>query len=710
MMKKIVLLAFALVLLSTAMIGRLTKPVEASGTIYIRADGSVDGTTDISTVDNVTYTFTGDINDQIVVQRNNTVIDGAGYAVQGTGAFESKGIDLQQVSNVTIKNATIKGFYYGIHFNSTSYNILLGNNITANEWYGVFFMFSSNNSIVGNNITDNSQGIRLYRSSNNLLLGNTIKNNDDGITLWISCSNNTVCQNNIANNTHCNVWIQESSENVIAGNNIVDSEWGIGLDYSPNNEVYHNYFAANDRQVVFINARINIWDNGYPSGGNYWSNYTGLDLCSGPYQNVAGSDGIGDTSHVIDGNNTDRYPLMQPYNGPVRNLNTGESYVSLIGENKYNTIVDGNNTGTVMNVTAGNVNINGFTIRNSGEWPNSGIRLDSVNTCYMSNLNVANHSLCGIRLYSSNKNTLTSSTITNSQYGIQLTYSEDNIVTHNTVTNNSLCGILLEDSNNNTLTDNIVTNNLDGIRLGYSSNNNTVTNNNVTNQREHGVRLYELSNNNDLKNNTITNNGMNGIWLYSSNNNTVTGNTITNNHGGIRLDHSSNNNTLTDNTITNNHGYGILLDDSDNNWLTSNTIANHILCGILLDYSSIKNIVTSNTIANNTQYGILLDHQSDKNKIYHNNFIDNTNHAHTDGSINTWDNGTKGNYWSDYEERYLNATEIDGIWDTPYVIDENNQDNYPIVPEFPTWTTMLFILIVLMVAVIIYKRRLLKHQ
>jgi hypothetical protein len=57
---------------------------------------------------------------------------------------------------------------------------------------------------------------------------------------------------------------------------------------------------------------------------------------------------------------------------------------------------------------------------------------------------------------------------------------------------------------------------------------------------------------------------------------------------------------------------------------------------------------------------------------------------------NVWDDSKEGNYWSDYVTRYPNATEIDGsgIWDTTYVISENNQDSYPLmspvaIPEFP---------------------------
>ena len=55
------------------------------------------------------------------------------------------------------------------------------------------------------------------------------------------------------------------------------------------------------------------WDDGYPSGGNYWSDYNGTDFYSGTNQNVTGSDGIGDTSYIIDVNNVDRYPLMSPW-------------------------------------------------------------------------------------------------------------------------------------------------------------------------------------------------------------------------------------------------------------------------------------------------------------------------------------------------------------------------------------------------------------
>ena len=82
---------------------------------------------------------------------------------------------------------------------------------------------------------------------------------------------------------------------------------------SLNNSIYHNNLINNAQQAVDDSENGNKWDNGYPFGGNYWSDYTGSDLYSGPDQNISGSDGIGDTNYSIDSNSIDNYPLMIPW-------------------------------------------------------------------------------------------------------------------------------------------------------------------------------------------------------------------------------------------------------------------------------------------------------------------------------------------------------------------------------------------------------------
>ena len=80
--------AILFVMLLTSMLYSAFKvmPAEAAGTIYIRADGSIDPPTAPISRDGDTYTFTDNIYDSIVIQRGDVVVDGAGYTLQGTGS------------------------------------------------------------------------------------------------------------------------------------------------------------------------------------------------------------------------------------------------------------------------------------------------------------------------------------------------------------------------------------------------------------------------------------------------------------------------------------------------------------------------------------------------------------------------------------------------------------------------------------------------
>jgi parallel beta-helix repeat protein len=101
-------------------------------------------------------------------------------------------------------------------------------------------------------------------------------------------------------------------------------------------------------------------------------------------------------------------------------------------------------------------------------------------------------------------------------------------------------------------------------------------------------------------------------------------------------------------------------------------------------YSSSNNSITSNKIIDNS-VGLQLLNYSRNNVIHHNSFIGNTVQASVNSTStgNAWNDAypSGGNYWSDYTARYPNATEIDnsGLWNTPYVIDSNNIDHYPLM-------------------------------
>jgi parallel beta-helix repeat protein len=327
MSRKLLLLMLVALLIGTLNLASRVEKVEASGTIYIRANGIVEGTDKISNVNNVTYTFTDNINDSIVVERNNTVIDGADHTLQGAGSWA--GIGLTGRSNVTIKSVVIKGFRYGIDIDSSSDISVCGNNVTNNIKDGIILDGSSHNRIFGNNVTNNDEdGITLGYSSNyNDVFGNSIIGNDfDGIVVHYSSNYNSIFGSNVIDNgetgidfyesSHNNVYeniitenwvdgidLDYSNNNNIFGNNITENNYyGISLKFSSENHIYHNNFINNTMHLP--DHYTNTWDDGYPSGGNYWSDYNGTD---------ANRDGIGDTSHVLDANNTDHYPLMTQY-------------------------------------------------------------------------------------------------------------------------------------------------------------------------------------------------------------------------------------------------------------------------------------------------------------------------------------------------------------------------------------------------------------
>jgi parallel beta-helix repeat protein len=156
-------------------------------------------------------------------------------------------------------------------------------------------------------------GIYLDNVVNGEVKNATIENNRNGIYL-IRSENNDVMKCEISNQLGEGVRLDLSNNNIISGCNISNSSCtGLALENSSNDLIFHNNFENNLIQAL-DSGGTNSWDNGYPSGGNYWSDYIGADNYRGENQKILGGDGIGDTSYKIAGNaNQDRYPLMKPW-------------------------------------------------------------------------------------------------------------------------------------------------------------------------------------------------------------------------------------------------------------------------------------------------------------------------------------------------------------------------------------------------------------
>ncbi len=261
----------------------LTAPSEND--ITINADGSVSPSySPIQQTGNV-YTLTSDVQGHITVNRNNTILNGDGHTLSSTN-YAPFGLQLNDVSNVTVKNFIITGGENGVNFGislTDTSNATVANNtikdigsllaMNAIEYVGINVEGGSSNNITGNNLVNNIAGMDFSGTENNLIDGN-----------------------NIADMS--NPWEVYSA--------------GIFFSDSSNNTIYHNNFATNPiAGQAGDSDSFNVWDDGYPGGGNYWSDYQ----TKYPNATEIGSSGIGDTPYVIDTQNKDRYPLMEPFTG-----------------------------------------------------------------------------------------------------------------------------------------------------------------------------------------------------------------------------------------------------------------------------------------------------------------------------------------------------------------------------------------------------------
>ena len=263
----------------------------------------------------------------------------------------------------------------------------------------------------------------------------------------------------------------------------------------------------------------------------------------------------------------------------------------------------------------------------------------------------------------------------------------------NSETFGGFANLLLDDVNNGLLINNTCYDGTSGIYLDNNSDNHTIVENILRDNTVNGLYLWDYCDGNKISNNALINNDYFGIHLnYHSDNNNITNNIIKYNGwgphnydemSGIFIDHSSDDNIVSNNEITNNNRNGIYIYYlSFDNIIINNNISENSAIGIRFLDRCDRNIIT-NTLIMDNNYGIFIeDSGCDDNEFYLNSFIENNFNAMDNGENNEWDNGSIGNFWSDYP--YADADD-NGIGDTPYDISGNagTQDNYPIWYDSP---------------------------
>ena len=238
--------------------------------------------------------------------------------------------------------------------------------------------------------------------------------------------------------------------------------------------------------------------------------------------------------------------------------------------------------------------------------------------------------------------------------------------------------------------------------IGIRGNNCNITGNKIENCRE-GITSSASVHSVTISKNIIkdTTAGMGILFIYAIPHHiTITDNTITNTTYGIGVQEGYSYVISGNNVINNGGGIGIRGSDST---ITGNNVTSNTGEGINI-YGS-NNTILGNYVADN-KVGVTFTGSNTTDNLFYNNSFDNDQNVQITSTnyAESWDNGTIGNYWSDY-----NGVDItlDGIGNTPYIIDENNKDNYPlmepveptIIPEFPSWTILPLLIAATLVGV-----------
>lgn len=310
--------------------------------------------------------------------------------------------------------------------------------------------------------------------------------------------------------------------------------------------------------------------------------------------------------------------------------------ITIIGENKETTTINGKASDDVIRIITDNVTIKNLTITNAnGNWYTSGIDIRSNNNTIENNI-IKNNDPNGILLYRPSSN---------------------NLIRNNQIYSNSDKGINTENGCSfNTITNNQIYNNQIGLAFGQFCISNNIENNTFLNNDNTGISLHMDNTNNIIQNNVISE-SFNGIDIsYYSHNNVIKGNTI----------------SYVDNALQ--------MRFDDNNIISDNTIDTVVYRAIWVSNSK-NNEFFRNIIKNTKEIGIYFHSNARDNLLYQNNFIENIKNAHDEGN-NIWYNANlnNGNYWSDYTGL---DNDNDDIGDTPYAIEGgDNQDLYPLINPF----------------------------
>jgi parallel beta-helix repeat protein len=262
---------------------------------------------------------------------------------------KSCGIYVYQLSYLIMRYNEFSNPYYGIYSTGKSDHFIIENNSFKHVQTPTYFNRMDTISVNANSFSDFKE-ININTSPNLIFSKNTVNGIKPDSRIYLRGTNVIISNNSLKATT---LYIVGMEYEMIADNVIRDSDYGIYLNSCDHLDITRNiienndvglYMYFSDYSVIWNNSFIdnkqhfssivsvkNTFDRKYPIGGNYWSEYEGLDKYYGVYQNIDGSDGFGDLPFtyydlVAKTNITDNYPKYRDVNDPIASAN-GDSTI-----------------------------------------------------------------------------------------------------------------------------------------------------------------------------------------------------------------------------------------------------------------------------------------------------------------------------------------------------------------------------------------------
>jgi parallel beta-helix repeat protein len=212
-------------------------------------------------------------------------------------------------------------------------NVTVEGNLVVSSEYGVWMTACFSISVLSNEFSNCTYGVAISYTDFAYVRGNAIFDSRGfGVTVYYQSYFILMDNNYIARSLFGAVTLDDSHD-IHINDNLIQDNTGIAGSYAGGITItscYNIWIDRNDFEnnlpVQGMDDGSNFWNNTYPLGGNWWSDYFGDDNFSGPDQDISGPDGFGDSPYVIDPDSQDYYPWMDMLmldRPPVGNL-TGD--------------------------------------------------------------------------------------------------------------------------------------------------------------------------------------------------------------------------------------------------------------------------------------------------------------------------------------------------------------------------------------------------